>query len=220
MNQRPFVENVNMKQGSRILNEAFYTRTDVVTIARELLGKVLVTNVNGVVTSGKIVETEAYSYLEQACHAYMNRNTKRTSTLFKQGGTSYVYLCYGIHKLFNVVTNREGIAEAVLVRGIEPLDNVESMMYRRGFEKPGYQLTSGPGKLTQALGIDMNHNESTLYMETIRIEDRGYQVKSEDIEISARIGVAYAKEDALLPWRFNVKGNPWVSKGFNNYNFS
>ena len=217
---RPFVENVRTKNKNLMLNETFYIRQDVVLIARELLGKVLITDIDGKVTSGKIVETEAYSYREKACHAYMNRNTKRTSTLFKSGGTSYVYLCYGIHKLFNVVTNVEGVAEAILIRGIEPLDNIELMMERRGFVKPTFQLTSGPGKLTQAMGIDMNHNERSLYTSTFMIEDRGYQVDEAEIEVSARIGVAYAEQDALLPWRFSLKDNRWVSKGFNNYNFS
>ena len=200
-----------------MLKESFYTRGQVVKVAQELLGKVLVTNINGVISAGKIVETEAYSYLERACHAYMNRNTNRTQVLFAQGGTSYVYLCYGIHKLFNVVTNVEGIAEAVLVRGIEPLENVEVMQQRRALKRPGYQLTSGPGKLTQALGIDMQHNRESLLDRRLWIEDRGYAIPPSGIQEGPRVGVAYAKEDALLPWRFFIKENPWVSKGFTNY---
>lgn len=200
-----------------MLNESFYARDEVVTVAKELLGKVLVTNVNGVISAGKIVETEAYSYLEKACHAYMNRNTHRTRVLFERGGTAYVYLCYGIHKLFNVVTNGEGVAEAVLVRGVEPLENITVMQQRRALKKPGYQLTSGPGKLTQALGIGMEHNREWLLERRLWIEDHGYKVPDTAIGESPRIGVAYAKEDALLPWRFFIKENQWVSKGFTNY---
>ncbi len=201
-----------------MLNESFYTRNEVVRVAKDLLGKVLVTNVDGVISAGKIVETEAYSYLERACHAYMNRNTNRTQVLFERGGTAYVYLCYGIHRLFNVVTNVAGIAEAVLIRGVEPLDNIEAMTRRRALKKKNYSLTSGPGKLTQALGIKMEHNREWLLNKKVWIEDRGYVIAGDEIRESARIGVAYAKEDALLPWRFFLRENPWVSKGFNNYN--
>ncbi len=197
------------------LNESFYQRADVLEVAKDLLGKVLITEITGQRSAGMIVETEAYSYKEKACHAYMNRNTKRTKVLFENGGTSYVYLCYGIHKLFNVVTNVSGVAEAVLVRAVQPLLGEEMMVERRGTKRLRYDLTSGPGKLTSALGISMEHNQASLMGDSIWIEN--WNIEHEEVVTSPRIGVAYAEEDALLPWRFNIADNPWVSKGINNY---
>lgn len=197
------------------LSTDFYLNTDVCEVARNLLGKVLVSEIDGSRTSGIIVETEAYSYREKACHAYMNRNTNRTQVLFEKGGTAYVYLCYGIHKLLNIVTNEEGVAEAVLIRALEPLEGIEAMVERRGMNEIGYNLTSGPGKVSQALGITMEHNQTSLLGSQIWIE-KGHLIKNA-IECSARIGVAYAEEDALLPWRFSFLKNRWVSKGSNTY---
>lgn len=197
------------------LDGNFYANTDVCEVAKQLLGKVLVSTIDGWVTSGKIVETEAYSYREKACHAYMNRNTNRTKVLFAEPGTSYVYLCYGIHKLLNVVTNVKGVAEAVLIRAVEPMEGLNHMLQRRGFSAAGYPLTSGPGRLSQALGITLEQNKTNLFGHPIWIEDRN--LISEPYESSPRIGVGYAKEDALLPWRFSIKDNPWVSKGNNSY---
>lgn len=196
------------------LSQSFYLNEDVTEVAKLLLGKVLCTKMNGINLSGKIVETEAYSYKEKACHAYQSKNTKRTEVLFDTGGTSYVYLCYGIHNLFNIVTNKQGVAEAVLVRAIEPLENIDVMFEKRGVKKE-HELTSGPGKLSQALGIDLKLNRAPLSGDDIWIEDRGYAPGQ--IEASPRIGVAYAQEDALLPWRFTEMGNPFVSKGINTY---
>lgn len=199
---------------SKILNNKFFEHEDVVLIAESLLGKVLYTEVDGLVTSGKIVETEAYSFREKACHAYMNRNTNRTKVLFEPAGTSYVYLCYGIHHLFNIVTNKKGKAEAILIRAIEPLEGRETMEARRQLK--GYALTSGPGKLSQAMGIDLRFNTSPLGRhQNIWIEEQN--LKIEEIATSPRIGVAYAEEDALLPWRFYVKDSKWVSKGRTDY---
>ncbi|MEM1408791.1 MAG: DNA-3-methyladenine glycosylase [Bacteroidota bacterium] len=197
------------------LGADFYTNTDVCEVAKSLLGKTLISQMDGVRTSGIIVETEAYSYKEKACHAYMNRNTKRTYVLFRKGGIAYVYLCYGIHKLLNIVTNVEGAAEAVLIRAIEPQEGIEFMIGRRGLSKKSYALTSGPGKLSQALGITMKHNNTNLFGDQLWIEE-GKESLAE-IEMSPRIGVAYAEEDALLPWRFSYAKNPWVSKGNNRY---
>ena len=131
------------------LPKSFYTRTDVVQISKDLLGKHLVTNFDGQRTVGKIVETEAYRAPDdKACHAHLNRFTKRTQVMFEEGGVAYVYLCYGIHHLFNIVTAKEGMAHAILVRGIEPVENVELMMERRGMDKLKTQLTAGPGVLS------------------------------------------------------------------------
>ena len=190
------------------LTSSFYQRKDVVLIARELIGKVLHVNAPEGYTSGRIVETEAYSFKERACHAYNNRRTSRTETLFADGGTAYVYLCYGIHKLFNVVTNREGVAEAVLIRAIEPLNNIDLMRQRRN-KQTDIQLTSGPGKLSEALGIGMEHDANDLTGEEIWITDDGFECH--DIVIASRIGVDYAAEDAGLPWRFFLSENKYVS---------
>jgi DNA-3-methyladenine glycosylase len=189
----------------------FYQRDDVVEISRDLLGKVLVTNVGGVLTSGIIVETEAYSWRERGSHAYGAKLTPRTSVMFREGGRAYVYLCYGMHHLFNVVTNREGVAEAVLVRALEPLDGIPAMAARRGSKVKFHHLTSGPGKLTRSLGIDRTLNGKLLSDDEIWIED-GKRLSASQVEVSRRIGIDYAGEDALLPWRFSIKGNPWVSK--------
>lgn len=194
------------------LDEAFYQRTDVVRVARELLGKVLVTNNCGQITSGMIVETEAYSWKERGCHAYQGRKTARNAVMFQPGGIAYVYLCYGMHNMVNVVTNKEGIAEAVLIRAVEPLAGIDIMKGRR---KTGPDallgLTSGPGKLTAALGIDRSLNGKPLTGEVIWIE-RGEKISPRHIAVSTRIGIAYAGEDAKLPWRFYIRGHACVSK--------
>ncbi len=194
------------------LKEDFYQRTNVVKIARELLGKVLVTNIDGVVTSGIIVETEAYSWKERGCHAFGKRKTARNAVMFREGGYAYVYLCYGIHYLFNVVTNRPDTPEAILIRALEPLHHKEQMKLRRNIFQESFHLTSGPGKLTKALGIDRSFNGKSLLDDEIWIEDSGTKLASKDIVVSERIGIDYAGEDARLPWRFSVKGNRWVSK--------
>ena len=194
------------------LNEAFYQRTNVVKIAKELLGKVLFTRIDGVVTGGRIVETEAYSWKERGCHAYGSRKTGRNAIMFREGGFAYVYMCYGIHYLFNVVTNREEIPEAVLIRALEPLTGLNEMKTRRNIFQNGFHLTSGPGKLTKAMGIGRTFNGKSLLDDEIWIEDSGMKLASRDIVASERIGIDYAGEDALLPWRFSVKGNAWVSK--------
>jgi DNA-3-methyladenine glycosylase len=195
-----------------VLNESFYQRSDVVKIARELLGKVLFTKVDGVITGGVIVETEAYSWKERGCHAFGAKKTNRNAIMFEKGGFAYVYLCYGMYNLFNVVTNREGIADAVLVRALEPLEGIAEMTLRRGSIRDQIHLTSGPGKLTKAMGIDRKLNGKSLLDDEVWLEDRGFRVLPGSIAASPRIGIDYAGEDALLPWRFTIKGNKWLSK--------
>lgn len=199
------------------LDQSFFQRESVTEVAADLVGKTLCTWFDRQLTCGVIVETEAYSYTERACHAYNNRRTARTETLFHSPGTCYVYLCYGIHKLFNIVTNRKGIAEAVLIRAVEPVEGLEIMLQRRGFSEKNRELTSGPGKLSQALGIGLNHDKLNLFGNNIWVEDQGHDPGDNQIERSARIGVAYAKKDALLPWRFSLRENEWVSRGNNTY---
>jgi DNA-3-methyladenine glycosylase len=158
------------------------------------------------------VETEAYSgNSDKACHANDQKMTKRNRVMFESGGLAYVYLCYGIHHLFNVVTNIKGNADAVLVRAVEPVEGIETMMKRRHMDKVERRLTAGPGVLSSALGIDMNLYGSSLQSNEIWIEE-GKNVGECMIQTTTRIGVEYAEEDALKPWRFYVKENKWVSK--------
>jgi DNA-3-methyladenine glycosylase len=194
------------------LADSFYQRKDVVKIAQELLGKVLFTNIKGIVTAGMIVETEAYSWKEKGCHAYGSKKTQRNAVMFEKGGFTYVYLCYGMHHLFNIVTNEPGVAEAVLIRAVEPVQGLDEMSLRRGKLKNKLHLTSGPGKLTKALGIDRALNGKFLLGDEVWVEDLQTKISNRNIVAGPRIGIDYAGDDALLPWRFTVKGNEWVSK--------
>ncbi len=193
------------------LPQSFYEREDVVQIAQDLIGKYLVTNIEGIITVGKIVETEAYcGRNDKACHAFLKR-TKRTEIMYARGGHAYVYLCYGIHHLLNVVTNKEGLADAVLIRAVEPVINVDGMRDRRGVEITGKRLTAGPGMLSQAMGITTRLNGMDLLGDILWIGQQNSQAQV-DIVSDVRIGIAYAEEDALLPWRFYEKDNRFVSK--------
>jgi DNA-3-methyladenine glycosylase len=190
---------------------SFYLNPDVVQVAKQLIGKYLCTNINGEITIGKIVETEAYcGKTDKACHAHFGM-TKRNKVMFGRGGFAYVYLCYGIHHLFNVVTNLEGLADAVLVRAVEPVDGIEFMLKRRNMNKLAYHITAGPGSVGKALGITTDLYGADLQGDTIWLADLPLP-PSEPIVASPRVGVAYAKEDALLPWRFRIAGNKWCSK--------
>ena len=197
-----------------ILPESFYARKDVVRIAKELLGKVLVTKIDNKYTAGMITETEAYAgATDKASHAFANRRTKRTEVMYGHGGVAYVYLCYGIYNLFNVVTNVEDVPHAILIRSVEPLDGIEYMLERRRKEKLQPSLTAGPGVMSMAMGIEKYHTRLSLQGPQIYIEDRGIKVSARNIVAGTRVGVAYAQEDALLPYRFSIKGNIYISKG-------
>jgi DNA-3-methyladenine glycosylase len=191
----------------------FYTREDVIQISKDLLGKFIYTDIDGKITGGMIVETEAYHGAEdRASHAFGNKKTPRTEPFFKEGGISYVYLCYGIHYLFNIITNKKDIPHAILIRAIEPKEGIEVMLHRRRMTKPLYNLTAGPGAISMALGITTKHNGIDLQGDVIWLEDNGIKFKEKDIIASPRVGVAYAKEYASKPWRFRVKGSLWTSK--------
>lgn len=192
------------------LPHSFYLRSSVTSIARELLGKLLVTNIDGTITSGIIVETEAYSWRERGCHAYGKRQTLRNSVMFGLGGVAYVYLCYGIHHLFNIVTNATGAPEAVLVRAVQPRDGIDMMMERMDTTKLN-RITSGPGKVSKALGINRSLTGTDLTGDTIWLLDDALLIKRSDIVATTRVGIDYAGADALLPWRFYLKNNDWVS---------
>jgi DNA-3-methyladenine glycosylase len=195
------------------LNEDYYLGNDVVSISKNLLGKYLFTCIDGVITGGYIVETEAYNgIIDKASHSFGNRITPRTKTMFMQGGIAYVYLCYGIHEMFNIVTNVEGTPHAILIRAINPAEGIEAMQVRRNMPIFKPAITAGPGSVAKALGISRNINAISLQSDTIWIEDRGLSFTDEQIAIGPRIGVSYAGEDAFLPYRFYVKGNKYVSK--------
>ncbi len=193
------------------LEPSFYLGNNVVKTAKDLLGKVLFTRKGGKTTAGIIVETEAYSSREKGCHAYQNRRTERNAIMFGEGGHAYVYLCYGIHNLFNVVTNEAEEPEAVLIRALEPVEGTP-LMVKRMAAASEKGVTSGPGKLTKALGIDRTYNGKALWSDQLWIEDAGMRIAKSEILASPRIGIDYAGQDALLPWRFTIKGNVWVSK--------
>ena len=194
------------------LDASFYNRPDVVKIAKELIGKVLITHFGQAITSGRIVETEAYAgAIDKASHAYGGRRTNRTEVIFKAGGTSYVYLCYGIHHLFNVVTNKQDVPHAVLIRAVEPMQGIATMLERTGKKKADYTLTRGPGNVSKALGIKTLHTGVNLLGDDMYIAADDFVVKGKDIEATPRIGVDYAGEDAKLPYRFILKNSPYVS---------
>lgn len=195
------------------LPESYYLGNDVVNISKDLLGKYLFTCIDGVTTGGYIVETEAYNgVVDKASHAFGNRLTPRTKTMFMQGGIAYVYLCYGIHEMFNIVTSSEGHPQAILIRAIQPTDGLEAMQARRNMPVLKPTITAGPGSVAKALGISRDINAFSLQGDTIWLEDRGLHFPDDQIKAGPRIGVAYAAEDALLPYRFYVKGNVYVSK--------
>jgi DNA-3-methyladenine glycosylase len=196
-----------------ILPQSFYLEGEVPDISKKLLGKVILSDIDNQVTMARIVETEAYNgSKDKACHAYLHRNTPRTNVMFKEGGRSYVYLCYGLHHLMNIVTNGKNDPNAVLIRAVEPLMGWEAMDVRRNV-KSRINLTNGPGKLASALGITRKCNGVILYDSASPIwigEEKEYIPY--EVKQTTRIGVDYAQEDALLPWRFYIKDNPYVSR--------
>jgi DNA-3-methyladenine glycosylase len=194
------------------LSSDFYNRPDVVKIAKELIGKILVSQFGEVITSGRIVETEAYAgVIDKASHAYGGRRTGRTSVMYRAGGVAYVYLCYGIHYLFNVVTNVTDVPHAILIRAIEPIEGIPVMLARTGKKLADNTLTRGPGNVSKALGIDTSHTGWSLLSDEIFIAADDFVPRKKEIIATPRIGVDYAGEDAKLPYRFILDGNPYVS---------
>ena len=193
---------INQRTG---LDRPFFEREDVTGIAQELLGRSIVSKVDGKHCSGMIVETEAYAgRTDRACHAYGGKRTARTEVMYRQGGTAYVYLCYGIHHLLNVITGPEEVPDAVLIRAIEPEEGREHFLDRRNMTEPERNWLGGPGKLTQGLGIRTHiHNGIDLLTDReLWIEDRGDRVPPNAIRTGTRIGIDYAGPDATLPYRF------------------
>jgi DNA-3-methyladenine glycosylase len=194
------------------LPDSFYNRPGVVAVAKDLLGKVLVTNFEGGRTAGRIVEVEAYNgVVDRASHAWSGRRTRRTEVMFGPAGVAYVYLIYGIHHLFNVVTNQRDVPHAVLVRALDPVEGIPVMLSRTGKTKLDHTLTRGPGNLSRALGLHTTDTGTSLLGPSIFIADDGFRLRRADIVATPRIGVDYAGEDAALPYRFFIEGNPYVS---------
>lgn len=194
------------------LSIEFYDRTDVIQIAKELLGKIIVTTFDGQLTTTRIVETEAYvAITDRASHSYNGRRTARNEYMYQAPGIAYVYICYGTHHLFNVVTNKKDIPDAVLIRAAEPIKGIDIMLRRTGKLKPDNTLTRGPGNLAKALGIDKQHSGLNLLGEAIFIADDGYSVDAKDMGASKRIGVEGAGAAATYPYRFYIRGNKFVS---------
>jgi len=190
---------------------SFYLRNDVLKIAKELLGKVLVTNWDNEFTSGRIVETEAYAgETDKASHASKGR-TARTDVMFNEGGKAYVYLCYGVHQMFNIVTNKEGVPDAVLIRAVAPIDGIDIMLKRTGKKKLDETLTRGPGNVGKAFGFHTSQCGLLLNSDELFIADDGSKISNSIIGTSPRIGVDYAGEHAAFHYRFFVKGNKYVS---------
>ena len=215
--EKIYVHNFNcplmQKTSFNPLPSEFYIRTDVVQVARDLLGKVLYTSFKYEITAGIIIETEAYAgVIDKASHAYNNRRTARTEIMYRTGGTAYVYLCYGIHSLFNIVTSVEDNPHAVLIRGIELLHGIEIMKMRSGKNKLEPRSGTCPGNVSKLLGIKVIHSGLKLCEDLsgerkIWIQDEGVKVPVDEVTSGPRIGIVYAAEDALLPYRFQ-----WIKK--------
>lgn len=194
-----------MEKRQRLPKE-FFLRDDVVKIAEQLIGKVICTNFRNQYTSGIITETEAYTgYSDKGSHTYNGRKTKRTEVMYRAGGVAYIYLCYGIHHLFNMVCNQEGVAQGVLIRSVKPLEGIDIMLKRRNKKKQDKILSSGPGTLSQALGIKSERTGMSLQSDELWVEDRDIRIAKSNIVIGSRVGIDYAEEDAHLPYRFRVK---------------
>ncbi|MFN8249208.1 MAG: DNA-3-methyladenine glycosylase [Ferruginibacter sp.] len=195
------------------LQQKFYDRNDVILIARELLGKIVVTEIDGKRTSGRIVETEAYvAFTDKASHSFGGRRTPKNEHMYCAPGRSYIYICYGMHQMLNIVTNKKDIPDAVLIRAIEPIEGINIMLERTGKRLLDNTLTRGPGNVGKALGLSKIHSGKDLLNGEITVfEDKLSKVKDDAIGTSKRIGVESAGADGLLPYRFYIKGNKYVS---------
>jgi DNA-3-methyladenine glycosylase len=199
----------------RILQKEYFQNEQVVELAKDLLGKFLFTNINNHLTGGMITETEAYAGItDKGSHAYNGRRTARTEVMYQTGGISYVYFTYGIHYLFNVVTGKEGVPHAVLIRAVYPLFGTDIMLQRTEKKTVDYQLTNGPAKLTKSLGITKVQNNIPLDGETLWLEERGIEIDKNDVTVTPRIGINYAGEDALLPYRFVLNYKNYLNNKF------
>ena len=187
------------------LSNPYYLQNDVVFLAKDLIGKHLFTKIDGQLCGGIITETEAYKGIaDRACHAFGGRRTKRNEMMYAGGGVAYVYLCYGIHPMLNVVTNQKDIPDAVLIRAIHATHGEELMLKRTGKPQMNVHVTDGPGKVTKALGITLADNGESLQNKRIWIEDRNVDLSKMNLLNTPRIGVDYAGEDKFLMYRFKI----------------
>jgi DNA-3-methyladenine glycosylase len=191
-----------------IISASYFLNDDVLFIAEDLIGKYLFTLTDGQISGGIITETEAYKGTnDRASHAFGGKHTSRNEIMYAEGGVAYIYLCYGIHYLLNFVTNKAAIPDAVLIRSIFPTHGEELMLKRSGKTHITPSIGQGPGKVSKLLGINLDDNGKPIPSKKIWLEDRGTIIKKEEILITPRIGVLYAKEDALLPYRFVLPSN-------------
>jgi len=194
------------------LSLAFYQRKDVVEIAKDLLGKIVVTNIGGKITSGRIVETEAYvANVDKASHAYNGKRTLRNEAMYAAAGAVYVYICYGMHNMLNIVTNDLNVPDAILIRALEPVNGFDIMLERTGKKMFDNTLTKGPGNVAKAMGISKNISGLILGDKIINIYKDDFSFLQDEIGTSKRIGIDGAGTDAELPYRFFVRGNKFVS---------
>ena len=194
------------------LSLAFYQRKDVVQIAKDLLGKIVVTNIGGKITSGRIVETEAYvANVDKASHAYNGKRTLRNEAMYAAAGAIYVYICYGMHNMLNIVTNDLNVPDAILIRALEPVNGFDIMLERTGKKMFDNTLTKGPGNVAKAMGISKNISGLNLGKKIINIYKDDFSFLQDEIGTSKRIGIDGAGTDAELPYRFFVRGNKFVS---------
>lgn len=200
----------------KLVSKTFYLDNDVVNIAKTLLGKVLISSIGAHPISCRIVETEAYRGPDdRACHAYNYRQTERTKVIYEEGGVAYIYISYGMHFMLNVVTSTKGNAHAILIRAVEPLEGIESMVVNRKIQADNYLLTGGPGKVCQALGITKEINGLAFYKKDspLQIYDDGHFIENKNIITTSRVGMSiHTAEASNWPWRFYIKGNKYVSR--------
>lgn len=193
------------------LSADFYKQDDTLLIARQLLGKKLCTSIDGIFTSGLIVETEAYRGPDDlGSHAYNNKRTSRNDIMYAEGGVAYMYICYGIHDMLNFVTGKEGSSHAVLIRALQPLDGMEHMVERRGIQDIK-RLCKGPGALARAMGLNKTHNGMSLQSKVIWVEDFP-DIPYDNILETARVGLNIQGAYRDIPWRFYIKGNQFISR--------
>lgn len=196
------------------LPHSFFIHDDVVSIARLLVGKIIWTSIDGQITSGRIVETEAYRGRDdKGCHSFIHGKTTKTKAMFDRGGVSYVYICYGIHKMINIVTNQKEQADAVLIRAIKPLEGESIMERRRGKAFKKYHLSGGPGKVCQCLGITMAHNNIDLSSSNSPVQILDDHYTPVELIATPRVGMSRRVGDySNKPWRFYEKDNAFVSR--------
>ncbi len=198
---------------ARRLERSFYLNTNAVEIARNLLGKVIYSSVDKIITGGVIVETEAYKGPEDVgSHSYNGKRTVRNEMMYAEGGLVYMYICYGIHNMLNIVTGPEGSSHAVLIRALEPVTGIDVMRQRRSVFDNDKRLCKGPGALCKAMGLSKKHNGVSLAGDTVWIEDRGTVLTDDEIIASPRVGLNITGPYRDIPWRFYIKRNPYISR--------